>query len=85
MAEGSASGLTGADSIEMDAAQQKKAFKSLSATRRGKLSHCTWNMNEIKTMMRECADVDVVNKAANEFLKLLDEFKESSFCSVIAV
>ena len=75
MAEGSECGVTEAGITEMDAAQQRKAFKSLSATRRGKLSHCTRKMNEIKTMMKEGADVDNINEGANEFLRLLDEFK----------
>lgn len=58
MAEGTECGVTETGITEMDALQQRKAFKSLSATRTGKLSHCTTKMNEIKTMMKEGADVN---------------------------
>ena len=45
------------------------------STRSGKLSHCTRKMNEIKTLMKEGADVVTVDEGAKEFLRLLEEFK----------
>ena len=36
---------------EMSAKERRSAFKVLSATRKGKLGHCTRKMNEIKAMM----------------------------------
>lgn len=50
---------------EMNSKEQSAAFKSV------KLRHCTRNMNEIKTMMKD--DVGVHN--INEFKRMLDEFK----------
>lgn len=51
------------------------AFKTLSATRRAKLGHCTRKMNAIKTMMNEGAGVDKVREGVDEFVKALEEFK----------
>ena len=44
----------------------KRSNHSLCATRSRRLSHCTWKMNEIKTMMKEGADVDNINDKSQQ-------------------
>ena len=61
---------------EMSSKEMGSAYKALSATRKGKLSHCTRKMNEIKQMMDEGVDADSVRQGVADFLKVLDEFKK---------
>ena len=70
-------GSEGADKTVPAPREQSASYKSLSATRRGKLGHCTQKMNEIKTMMKEGADVYNVREAAEELKRLLGEFTKS--------
>lgn len=54
---------------EMNSKEQSAAFKSV------KLRHCTRNMNEIKTMMKDDVGVHNINEGVAEFKRMLDEFK----------
>ena len=59
---------------EMSAKERKAAFKVLSATRSGKLGHCTRKMNEIKAMMDAGDCAENVRQSVAEFITMLGEF-----------
>lgn len=55
--------------------KSEMSFKTVSATRCGKLGHCTHKMNEIKSMMSANADAGDVKKEMSDFHKILNDFK----------
>ena len=59
---------------EPELPEPEPSFQSLSATRRGKLGHCTRRMNELKKMMNENADVTVVKSELNAFKLIIGDF-----------
>ena len=60
---------------EMNDKEKSGAYKVLSATRKGKLGHCTRKMNEIKAMCDAGFVAIDVRQSISDFLKMLDEFK----------
>lgn len=60
------------ETVEMDLKGRGITYESLCATRRGKLSYCTRKMNDIKSMMKNGAGVDDVNKEVAVFEWALD-------------
>ena len=57
------------------AADAEAMLKSLKASRRGKLGSCTRKMNEIKTLLVEGGNVDIVVEGVETFNQAVNQFK----------
>lgn len=58
----------------VDAAMAEEHFKSLSASRKGKLGACTRRINENKLLLGPGGNVEEVNEGAALLGRSLDEF-----------
>ncbi len=52
-----------ANEVPIDAAEAEERFKSLSASRKGRLGACTRRMNEIKALMETGGNVEKVDES----------------------
>ena len=57
------------------AADAEALLKSLKATRRGKLGSCTRKMNEIKALLIDDGNVDIVEEGVETFIQAVNDFK----------
>ena len=57
------------------AADAEALLKSLKATRRGKLGSCTRKMNEIKALIIDDGNVDIVEEGVETFIQAVNDLK----------